>query len=154
MVGAEIFATVGLNTKEDFLINEFGIPAENIFYSRDTTFARGIMRVTKGYGVDVILNSLVGDSLRASWECMAPFGRFIEIGKTDVVENTRLLMARFERNLSFHAVDLYHIWVSAPGLRAKRFQEAMRFLFDGIISYPQPLNCYPAAEIEQAFRHL
>ncbi|KAI0418238.1 hypothetical protein F5X98DRAFT_123264 [Xylaria grammica] len=154
MIGAEIFATVGLNTKKDFLINEFGIPAENVFYSRNTTFARGIMRVTKGYGVDVILNSLAGDSLRASWECMAPFGRFIEIGKTDVVEDSGLPMAGFGRNVSFHAVDLHHIGVSTPELAASLFQEAMSLLFDGIISHPQPLNCYPAAEVEQAFRHL
>ncbi|KAI1113668.1 hypothetical protein F5Y14DRAFT_441759 [Nemania sp. NC0429] len=138
-----IFATVGLNTKKDFLVNEFGIPAENIFYSRDTTFAH-----------DVVLNSLAGDSLRASWECMAPFGRFIEIGKTDVVENTGLPMAGFGRNVSFHAVDLHHMGVSAPELTAILFQETMRFLFDGIISHPQPLNCYPAGEVEQAFRHL
>ncbi|TGJ87999.1 hypothetical protein E0Z10_g779 [Xylaria hypoxylon] len=154
MIGAEIFATVGLNTKKDFLVNEFGIPAENIFYSRDTTFARGIMRVTKGYGVDVVLNSLAGDSLRASWECMAPFGRFIEIGKTDVVENSGLPMAGFGRNVSFYAVDLHHIGVSTPELAADLFQEAFSLLFNGIISHPQPLNCYHAAEVEQAFRHL
>ncbi len=154
MIGAEIFATVGLNTKKDFLVNEFGIPAKNIFYSRDTTFARGIMRVTKGYGVDVVLNSLAGDSLRASWECMAPFGRFIEIGKTDIVENSGLPMAGFGRNASFHAVDIHHIGVSSSELSGNLFQETMSLLFDGVISHPQPLNCYPAADVEKAFRHL
>ncbi|KAF2965402.1 hypothetical protein GQX73_g8174 [Xylaria multiplex] len=154
MIGAEIFATVGLDTKKDFLINEFGIPAENIFFSRDTTFARGIMRVTKGYGVDIVLNSLAGDSLRASWECMAPFGRFIEIGKTDIVENSGLPMAGFGRNVSFHAVDIHHIGISTPELAGKLFQETMSLLFDGVISHPQPLNCYSATEVELAFRHL
>ncbi|KAK7755337.1 hypothetical protein SLS62_002563 [Diatrype stigma] len=66
MTGAEVFATVGHDKKRQFLMDEYGIPADHIFYSRNTTFAKGIMRMTDGYGVDVVLNSLVGESLRAS----------------------------------------------------------------------------------------
>lgn len=73
-VGAEIFATVGFDDKKQLLIDEFGLPADHIFYSRNTSFSQGVLRVTKGYGVDVVLNSLSGDGLRASWECMAPYG--------------------------------------------------------------------------------
>ncbi len=80
MLGAQIFATVGYDDKKEFLVTKFGIDPENIFYSRDTSFAEGIMRVTEGYGVDVVVNSLSGDGLQASFECMAPHGRFVEIG--------------------------------------------------------------------------
>ncbi|XXG98864.1 hypothetical protein Hte_005194 [Hypoxylon texense] len=68
MVGAEIFATVGYDHKKHLLINDYGIPESHIFYSRDLSFAQGVMRVTGGYGVDVVLNSLVGEGLRESWE--------------------------------------------------------------------------------------
>ena len=71
---------------------EFGIPADHIFYSRNTSFAQGVMRMTEGKGVDVVLNSLSGDGLRASWECMAAFGRFVEIGKADITSNSGLPM--------------------------------------------------------------
>lgn len=154
MVGAEIFATVGMNSKKEFLIGKFGIPANHIFYSRDTSFAQGLKRMTGGYGVDVVLNSLAGDSLRASWECIAPFGRFIEIGKADITENSALPMAGFSRNISFHAVDIHHIGVETPELAGKLFQDSMRLLFDGSIQHPQPLNRYPASDVETAFRYL
>jgi hypothetical protein len=34
-----------------------------------------------------------------TWECLAPFGRFVEIGKADITKNTRLEMQPFERNV-------------------------------------------------------
>lgn len=61
-----MFATVGFDEKKQLLMDEFGIPEHHVFYSRNTSFAEGIMRVTKGYSVDVVLNSLSGYGLRAS----------------------------------------------------------------------------------------
>ncbi|KAI1355097.1 hypothetical protein F5Y01DRAFT_327941 [Xylaria sp. FL0043] len=154
MVGAEIFATVGLNEKKELLMNKFGIPSENIFYSRDTSFSRGIMRLTKGYGVDVILNSLAGNSLRQSWQCIASFGRFIEIGKTDIEANSGLPMENFGRNTSFCAVDLYSVGQDKPELYGRLFKDTMSLVFGGTIQPPQPLNTFSAENLEQAFRYL
>lgn len=32
-------------------------------------------------GVGVVINSLVGDLMHASWRCVGDFGRFVEVGK-------------------------------------------------------------------------
>lgn len=40
--------------------------------------------MTGGKGVDVVLNSLAGESLRQSWHCIRGFGRFIELGQKDI----------------------------------------------------------------------
>jgi NADPH:quinone reductase-like Zn-dependent oxidoreductase len=40
MVGAEIFVTVGYEHKKKLLMEEYGIPADHIFYSRDLSYAR------------------------------------------------------------------------------------------------------------------
>lgn len=53
MVGAEVFVTVGANEKREFLTKELGIPNDHIFYSRNESFRRGIMRMTNNHGVDV-----------------------------------------------------------------------------------------------------
>jgi NADPH:quinone reductase-like Zn-dependent oxidoreductase len=42
-------------------VREYGIPEDHIFSSRDLTFVQGIMRVTNGKGIDVVLNSLSGE---------------------------------------------------------------------------------------------
>lgn len=56
MLGAEIFATVGSDEKKELLIRDFGLASDHIFYSRDTSFAQGIRRMTNGKGVDVSLS--------------------------------------------------------------------------------------------------
>ena len=110
MIGAEIFATCGSPEKRKFLIEEHGIPDNHIFSSRDTSFGDGILTLTKGRGVDVILNSLTGDLLQETWRCIAKFGRFVEIGKRDLLNSAKLCMRGFLRCTSFTTMDLGELW--------------------------------------------
>ena len=76
-LGAEIYVTTGNSKKVEFLVSELGVPRERIFNSRDDSFSSDIMRVTNGVGVDVVLNSLSGDLLHASWKCVAAYGTYL-----------------------------------------------------------------------------
>lgn len=106
-MGATVFVTVGSPAKREYLVTEAGVPAENIFNSRDTSFVEGIKTATAGgRGVDVIVNSLVGDLMHASWSCIAPFGRFVEIGKRELIDAGKLDMQVFLKNATFTAFDL------------------------------------------------
>ena len=62
------------------------------------------MKETKGRGVDLVLNSLAGESLQASVRCLAKDGRFLEIGKLDLSHNSALG--------TFFVVILYRILCS------------------------------------------
>ncbi|CAI6290866.1 unnamed protein product [Periconia digitata] len=156
MIGAEVFATVGYDSKKQLLMDEFGIPEDHIFYSRDTSFAQGIMRVTDGYGVDVVLNSLVGESLRASWDCIAPYGRMIEIGKAEINANAGLPMAMFAKNTMFAGVDLYYIKndVKRKHITTMLLQKSMDLVSNGSVRVPGPLHIYGLDSMEDAFRYL
>lgn len=112
MRGAEIFTTVSTREKREYLVNAFGVKPENIFNSSDGSFLQGIMRATQDRGVDVVLNSLTGDLLRDSWRCCADFGRFVEIGKRDIMDSGNLDMAVFLRNVTFSAFDLSNVYYS------------------------------------------
>ena len=106
MVGAEIYATVGNDEKVQYLIDTFGLPRNRIFNSRNASFADGIMRETRGLGVDIVLNSLSGELLHASWSCVAPFGKMVEIGKRDILGSGKLDMTPFLANRSYICVDM------------------------------------------------
>lgn len=45
---------------------------------------------TDGKGVDMVLNSLAEEKLLASVRCLATGGRFLEIGKFDLANNSML----------------------------------------------------------------
>ncbi|ETS75720.1 hypothetical protein PFICI_12664 [Pestalotiopsis fici W106-1] len=151
-LGAEVFATVGYDDKKKLFMDRFGIPADHIFYSRNTSFAKGVMRMTNDYGVDVILNSLSGEELKARWECIAPYGRFVEIGKADIISNSSLPMSCFAKNKSFAAVDLVHILESRPKLITQMMKRLLDLLSQGIISGPDPLHIFGLPDVEKAFR--
>ncbi|KAG9520859.1 ketoacyl-synt-domain-containing protein, partial [Aureobasidium melanogenum] len=103
---ADIFVTVGTAEKREFLATTFGIPENRMFSSRSTKFAAEILAETQGRGVDLILNSLTGELLDASWRIVADGGNMVEIGKRDIVDRNTLAMEPFDRNCSFRAVDL------------------------------------------------
>jgi NADPH:quinone reductase-like Zn-dependent oxidoreductase len=110
MKGATPYATVGTESKKDFLVESLGMPRENIFSSRDVSFVADVMSATGGKGVDVVINSLTGDLLHATWRCVAPFGRFIEVGKRDIVDAGKLDMVVFSKNVAFSAFDLTELF--------------------------------------------
>lgn len=72
------------------------------------------MRTTLGRGVDVVLNSLSGDLLHASWKCVAEFGKLVELGKRDLVGFGKLDMEPFLANRSYCCVDLAHALAERP----------------------------------------
>ena len=88
-----LFITVGSEEKRTFLMEKFPQLKPNQFASsRETAFEKMILQATDGRGVDVVLNSLAEDKLFASVNCLAPYGRFLEIGKFDLSQNSKLSM--------------------------------------------------------------
>ncbi|KAM3083977.1 hypothetical protein ACMFMG_001916 [Clarireedia jacksonii] len=152
--GATIYVTVGSEEKKQLLMELYGLPEEHILYSRDASFAQGIMRLTKEEGVDVILNSLSGELLKASWDCIAPFGRFIEIGKKDIQAHHSLPMFPFSKNATFSAVDLASMTPARPLLVRKAFTAIMELFKAKKIYTAKPLHVYKNSEIEKAFRFM
>lgn len=154
-LGAEVYTTVGSDTKKELLMELYGIPEDRIFNSRNNaSFAQGVMRMTKNRGVDVVLNSLSGDGLVASWECIAAFGRFVELGKRDIEAHAKLPMIQFNKNSSFTAVDLSALMRERPKCIQESFQSVMDLIVAKKLHVPQPLKVYGISEVEDAFRSL
>ncbi|KAI1748765.1 hypothetical protein F4782DRAFT_550402 [Xylaria castorea] len=153
MLGAEVFTTVGYNDKKKLLMENFGLADDHIFYSRNASFSAGIKRVTQGYGVDVVLNSLSGDALRASWDCVAPYGRFIEIGKVDILANAALPMGNFQKNVSYSAVDINHIIQTKRCLATQLQKDILNLAATGVLQPPAPIHEFSIGDIESAFRY-
>lgn len=150
LIGAKMFATVGTLEKKSLLMTLYSIPEDHIFSSRDGTFSKGVMRMTDGKGVDVIMNSLSGDALRLTWNCIAAFGRFVELGKRDFTVNSRLEMRQFEKNVTFIGLDVP--LDSHHGEKKKIWGEIMTLYGLGLIKAPQPTTVFGIAEMEKALR--
>ena len=103
MIGAQIYATAGTQDKREMLA---GLDVEYVGDSRTVEFADEILAATDGYGVDVVLNSLAGDAIRAGVQILAAGGRFIELGKKDVYADASLGLRALANSASFAVVDV------------------------------------------------
>ena len=153
-LGATVFTTVGSDAKKEFLMRAYNIPESHIFSSRTTLFAKAIKHRTSGQGVDVIFNSLAGESLRASWECIAPYGRFLEIGIKDIMANDRLPMRQFLHNVSFSAVNLASMLNDRPQICAAALNSVYALVAQRKLRPAQDVRVYGIAEMETAFRSM
>ncbi|RAK94202.1 ketoacyl-synt-domain-containing protein [Aspergillus costaricaensis CBS 115574] len=153
MLGAEIYASVGSKEKALHLVNTFHIPRHRIFNSRDSSFLPGILRETGGRGVDIVLNSLAGELLHASWSCVAEFGKMIEIGKRDILEHGKLPMDAFGGNRAFFGVDLVRLG-QKTGAFASLTSRVMDLYEEGKISPIRPLKVFEACNVKEAFRYM
>jgi acyl transferase domain-containing protein/NADPH:quinone reductase-like Zn-dependent oxidoreductase/SAM-dependent methyltransferase len=153
-LGAEVYATVGSQEKRDLLTREYGIPPERIFNSRDASFAPAVLAATGGRGVDVVLNSLAGPLLQAGFDALAPFGRFVEIGKRDLEGNSLLEMATFSRVASFASLDMMSL-LRERGPHAHRVLcELARLAEQKVIGPIHPVTVFPMRDVSRAFRLL
>jgi NADPH:quinone reductase-like Zn-dependent oxidoreductase/NADP-dependent 3-hydroxy acid dehydrogenase YdfG len=154
--GAIVYTTVSSQAKRDYLVSELGVPASHIFNSRDASFVQGIMAATNGRGVDVIINSLVGDLMHASWGCLVEFGRLVEIGKRELIDAGRLDMSVFLRNATFTAFDLSEFFYAQDpfnrGIWDRLMVETLELYREGHIK-PPPLKVFDVANIAQAYRY-
>ncbi|CAH0023222.1 unnamed protein product [Clonostachys rhizophaga] len=153
-VGAEIYATVSTPEKRELLINEYGIPNERIFSSRDATFVKGIKRATNNRGVDVVLNSLAGELYRRSWDLVAPLGRFVEIGKKDAQLNGRISLGPFLRNVTMTSVELPTVMRHKPNVALNLMERTMQLFSEGHIGEAKPTKVMSFSEISDGFRVL
>ncbi|KAM5483533.1 Type I Iterative PKS [Microsporum canis] len=153
-VGAEVFATCSTEGKRDLLIEQYSIKPDHIFASRNASFAAGIMKKTNGKGVDVILNSLSGPLLKASWDCMARFGRFVDITKVDMEANRWLQTAPFSRCSMFSSFDLLQLTEYRGKLTQAAISESLNIVQERGISPVYPVTPFPISEMATAMRQM
>jgi NADPH:quinone reductase-like Zn-dependent oxidoreductase len=152
-LGATIFATVGSASKSQLLVETYGIPKNHIFSTRSRSFKAGVLRLTNGHGVDVVLNSLSGEMLSDSLEVVAPLGTFVEIGKSDIYKQSNLIMAPFDRGIKFVACDLVLLFNDEhSGTLYQCFHEIFKLFGGGAFYAVAPINVFPIEKIEDAFR--
>jgi len=152
--GCEIFTTVGTVEKRQFIRETFpSIPEDHIGNSRDTSFEQMIMQHTGGRGVDIVLNSLAEEKLQASVRCVANGGRFLEIGKFDMVSDNPLSASAFAKGISFQAILLDRFFCMHSERKIRVWKGVAEFLEKGIIK-PLSRKVFKRNEVEAAFRYM
>ncbi len=145
-IGATIFATAGSPEKREFL-KQLGV--EHVFDSRSLAFRDEVLKVTGGVGVDVVLNSLSGDFIRASFDVTAKEGCFLEVGKRGIWNPDDV--TALGKNIRYFPFDLGDVAMENPSVIAEMLRELMERFSTGELE-PLPTALYSFADATQAFR--
>jgi acyl transferase domain-containing protein len=148
MIGAEVFATAGTDAKRAYL-RSLGV--RHIWDSRSPTFADGIKAASGGAGVDVILNSLTGPFIPANFEALAPHGRFVEIGKTEIWTDAQVRAAH--STATYVVFDLGEPIRERPQEVGARLQSIVAAIDAGRLP-ALPARAFALGEIRDAFRFM
>ena len=145
--GARILATASAPKQQGLLAQ--GVEA--VFDSRSLAFAEQVLAHTGGKGVDVVLNSLKGDRVAASFEALAPGGRFIELGKIEIW--SRELAQQRRPDAAYLPFDLLEVAAAEPQQVRKLLVDFLAELAQGTY-HPIPIETFPITAVEEAFRLL
>jgi acyl transferase domain-containing protein/acyl carrier protein len=146
--GAQVFATAGSAAKRDHVR---ALGAVSVASSRSLDFADAVLAETGGRGVDVVLNTLNGDFVPASFRSLAPGGRFLEVGKRGVFTPDQ---ARAHRpDADYHLFDLGDASNADATLMPALLHDLYALLDSGVLP-PLPVESVPYAEARQAFRKM
>ncbi len=142
--GAEVFVTASRG-KWDTL-RAMGFDDEHIGDSRTLEFEAKFLAATGGHGVDVVLNSLAGEFNDASLRLLAPGGRFIEMGKTDLRDADSV--AQQYRGARYRAFDL----MEAGEDRIAAMLGELLDLFGAGVLAPLPVKTFDVRRAADAYR--
>ncbi|MCX6287147.1 MAG: zinc-binding dehydrogenase [Bacteroidetes bacterium] len=146
---AKIYATAGSPEKREFLKQKGVLHPMD---SRSTAFGDEIMELTKGRGVDVVLNTLSGNAMMKGIEILSPFGRFIQIDKKDIARNTPLPMKLLRNGITFAVLDISLYLIQPRKLKEQLL--AIAALFNAGVFKPIPCVTFPVGQVKEALNAL
>jgi acyl transferase domain-containing protein/NADPH:quinone reductase-like Zn-dependent oxidoreductase/acyl carrier protein len=147
-LGAEVIASAGSPAKRA-LLQTLGV--KHVIDSRRGDFAEAVIELTNRRGVDVVLNALAGEAIPMGLSCLAEFGRFIEIGKRDIYQNSRIPLRPLRRNASFHVVAMDAVFAGNESLAREMLAQIATLVEKGALR-PLPFRAFPANNVDAAFR--
>ncbi len=100
-----------------------------------------------------MLNSLAGEAINRNLRVLRPFGRFLELGKRDFYENTKIGLRPFRNNIAYFGIDADQLMVERPDLTRRLFLELLSLFEQGALK-PLPYRSFSAGEAVDAFRYM
>lgn len=147
MHGCTVFVATDADTQVAYLHETYGLPIPHILSSSASDLGSDLRRLTQGRSIDVVVSSSTGETARTYWECLATFGRYVDVGETTSETTFPMGNARMFVNVDIHKIALTTDFENM-------FAEIMQIVLDKDIKYRSPLILLKQSEFEAAFRIL
>ncbi|CAL8143538.1 unnamed protein product [Orchesella dallaii] len=144
--GCTIIATAGSKRKQNYL-RSIGI--QHIFHSRNTDYGDQILELTKGRGVDVVLNSLTSEGFKeATLKACAKRARFVEMSKLNIW--TKEEVKELRPDVDYTLVDIS----SADTSEWNRLITVLHGLMEEGVVNPIPYVRFDGQNVREALQYM
>ncbi|MER6079721.1 amino acid adenylation domain-containing protein [Streptomyces sp. NPDC001833] len=144
--GAEVYGTA--SEPKWAALREMGLDDDHIASSRDLGFVESFGRTAPGRGFDVVLNSLADEFIDASLGMLGEGGRFLELGKIDLREQSWV-----DENHPGVTYRVYHLLEASPD-RMHAMLVSLAELFAAGKLTPLPVRTFPITATSDALRFM
>jgi acyl transferase domain-containing protein/NADPH:quinone reductase-like Zn-dependent oxidoreductase len=148
--GAVIFATAGSREKLAYLA-DMGV--KHCINYREEDFEKEILKLTDGYGVDVVINTLPGEAIQKGLNILAPGGRYFEIAITGLKASCKFDLSNLVTNQSFHSFNLRKVMANKPE-EVTRYLDVMANELEKGNVRPVIGKVFPFSQIKQAYKYM
>ena len=149
---AKPFIVVECQAEAEKLKNEYGLTEKQVIFSSVKSIPARLSELTKGHGADVVFSSGSSDSniARECWRGIAPFGRFVDFGRKNVLKRSVLDSLPLHRGASYHSFDLLDLYLSKPQALAKLLRLSYALYSQKLIPAIKPARTNHLADLDMA----
>ncbi|KAK1753759.1 putative polyketide synthase [Echria macrotheca] len=144
-LGASAYVLVQNDAEKD-AARKIGVAQERVFDTRSIYLRRHLEDATGGEGMEVILATSGSENARA-WECLADFGRFVEVRISDSHKATR---PELSVNATFTSVNMASLAASRPQIMEQTMKAVIENVASGTMMPPTKASIFPASELARA----
>lgn len=150
--GAAPFTTVRTSRQKELLLDRFKLPHESILIRDNDNFADNLGDFMSDKTADVVigLDGNGNESLQILWNCVAPFGRLIQVSTRDSAASRRCEIPSLSKNVSFSAFKVSEFQKQKKDLACTALAKVIRLLNDGVLHGPAHFPVHDVGNIEQA----
>ncbi|KAK3690558.1 hypothetical protein B0T22DRAFT_516168 [Podospora appendiculata] len=141
-LGANTYVLIQTDAERD-AARRIGVARDRVLDARSIYLHRQLEEATGGEGMEVIL-TVSGSKSNKAWECLADFGRFVEIRTSDAHQSSR---PELGSNATFTSVNVVSIASSRPRAMEKTLKAVMESFASGSTQPPTKSTIFPVSEL-------
>ncbi|KAK4225303.1 putative polyketide synthase [Podospora fimiseda] len=141
-LGASTFVLVQ-NEEENNAAKKAGVPRECVLHASSIYLRKQLEDATRGEGMDVVL-AMSGNETPATWECLADFGRFVEIRASATHRHTR---PELGVNATFTSLNMGSVGAARPKAMEKTMKAVMENITNGTLSLPTNVTVLSVSDL-------
>ncbi|CZS93691.1 hypothetical protein WAI453_001171 [Rhynchosporium graminicola] len=148
-LGGTPFVVVDTEAQVTSIASQFSLATENVLLATD------MLQLKKKHGrfdIDVIFSAgwVNAGLARESWRHIAPFGRFVDCGRKNVLSRSALDTIPIARGANYMAFDMLDLYAWKPEILSRLLALTVALYRQNTIIPPQPLVTKHISELNQS----